>query len=263
MTENSVWTKSQKTKLQIAEHIRPGFDIGFDKQIPQGVKDELRRFVQWVESNYRIPITLWVDFKYKHHLFSRERKKAGFLFYWADFPSSPVFDDEEAIPHIVLPVRTERSTFEELLASFIEAIDYYFAWICNEISDGHTPNYDEVEEILQAYLRHRYADRTFSFGTLSSILEEVPDRYCIEIEFRLKDHPKYCSCWMGNTVDEGKASFWYGLVPDGSEAYDYTDLASFSSAPVFDGKTLEEVWDQIELISIDSCDPIERVWMLL
>ena len=167
------------------------------------------------------------------------------------------------IPHIVLPVRTERSTFEELLASFIEAIDYYFAWICNEISDGYTPNYDEVEEILQAYLRHRYADRTFSFGTLSSILEKVPDRYCIEIEFRLKDHPKYCSCWMGNTVDEGKASFWYGLVPDGSEAHDYPDLASFSSAPVFDGKTLEEVWEQIELISIDSCDPIERMWMLL
>jgi len=152
MTESSVWKKAQTLELQIAENILSGFSIGFDKRVTKEVETELRSFVTWMELNYHIPITLWVDFEYKHYLMSRKNKRVGYLFYWADFASYPVFDSAEDIPQIRLPVRTENSTMDEILTSFIEAITDYYAWLCNEIYDGYIPNEDDVEEILQAYL---------------------------------------------------------------------------------------------------------------
>ncbi len=153
MTE-SVWKRAQNTELRVSENILPGFDIGFDKRISKEVEDELRTFVKWVENNYRIPITLWVDFEYNHYLVSRKGKRVGYLFYWSDFSSYPFFDNKDDIPQIRLPVRTERSTVEEILSSFIEAITDYYAWICNEIEE-YTADKNETEEILQKYLNFR------------------------------------------------------------------------------------------------------------
>ena len=151
MTENSVWIKAQSLELKVSENILSEFDIGFDKRISKEVEQELRSFITWIENNYRIPITLWIDFEYKHYLISRSGKRVGYLFYWADFSSYPVFDRENDIPQIRLPVRTEHSTIKEILTSLIEAITDYYAWLCNEIYEGYMPNKDDVEEILQAY----------------------------------------------------------------------------------------------------------------
>ena len=120
MNKNSVWIKSQTVKLKVSENILPEFNIGFDKRIPKDIEEELRSFVSWIEANYRIPITLWVDFEYNHYLISRKNKRVGYLFYWSDFSSYPVFDNKEDIPQIRLPVRTEHSTIEEILYSFID-----------------------------------------------------------------------------------------------------------------------------------------------
>ena len=155
MLENNVWVRAQSIELKISEDVFSGFDIGFEKDISKDVEAELRDFVDWMESNYRIPITLWVDFEYNHYLISRSGKRVGYLFYWVDFSSYPVFDNEDGIPQIRLPVRTEHSTIEEILTSFIEAITDYYAWLCNEMYKGYKPNEDDVEEILQAYLSSR------------------------------------------------------------------------------------------------------------
>lgn len=155
MTKNSIWEKAQTLKLQVSENILPGFDIGFDKRIPKEIEKELRSFVSWVESNYCIPITLYVDFEYNHYLVNRDGKRVGYQFYWSDFSSYPMFDNEDDIPQICLPVRTEHSTIEEILTSFIEAITDYYAWLCNEISNEYETNENAVEEILQLYLKTR------------------------------------------------------------------------------------------------------------
>ena len=60
--KTSVWVRAQTIQLSIAEEITPGFNIGFDKKIPETTQSELRAFVEWIENNYRIPITFWVDF---------------------------------------------------------------------------------------------------------------------------------------------------------------------------------------------------------
>lgn len=155
MKESSVWKRAQTLELQVAENILPEFSIGFDKRIPKETEIELRAFIAWMESNYRIPITLWVDFEYKHYLISRKGKRVGYLFYWTDFSSYPVFDNKENIPSICLPVRTEHSSIEEILTSFIEAITDYYAWLCNEIHEGYGQNVNEAEEILETYLHWR------------------------------------------------------------------------------------------------------------
>lgn len=148
----SLWEKAKEVQIQTSEDIVGNFSIGFDSRIPEETKDALMRFVYWVEDHYSLPVTLWVDFKYNHYLIRRDKKRAGYLFYWAEFKNFPVFDNEADIPVIELPVRTEHYRIEEILRSFIEAISHYFAWLTNQLDESFQPDEDEVEKILQAYL---------------------------------------------------------------------------------------------------------------
>ena len=120
--KTSVWVRAQTIQLSIAEEIIPGFNIEFDKKIPETTQSELRAFVEWIENNYRIPITFWVDFDYKHYLIRSDGKHVGYLFYWSEFDSYPVFNNPANIPELCLAVRKEYWTIEEVLTSFIEAI---------------------------------------------------------------------------------------------------------------------------------------------
>ena len=155
MNPNNVWCRAKRCAIQTGKDIVGGFDIGFDERISQETKEELQRFVAWVEKNFSIPITLWVDFEYRHYLKRRDGKHVGFLYYWADFTNYPVFCNKADIPVIRLPVRMEHYTMEEILHSFVEAVTEYFMWLCNEL-DEHSELYeDDAEEICQAYLENR------------------------------------------------------------------------------------------------------------
>jgi len=84
----------------------------------------------------------------------------------------------------------------------------------------------------------------------------VENNACIEIEFCIDNTPIYNSCWMGKTIsrETNQAVFWYGLVPDGSQAYDFDSLQGFMCASIFHDNSLKEIWDSISLIAIDGCD---------
>ena len=62
----------------------------------------------------------------------------------------------------------------------------------------------------------------------------------------------------GDAADPEKAVYWFGLAADGSAAYDFDTFAAFAGAPVFNGKSLEEIWDRVVLHSVDGCDPDEH-----
>ena len=148
-----LWEQAKEIKIQTGEEIVGNFSLGFDKRIPEETKDALIDFVYWVEDHYPVPVTLWVDFKYNHYLVTRGKKRVGYKFYWVDFETYPVFEKEEDIPVIELPVRTENWTIEEILASFIEAITCYYAWLNNQMVEGFQADPEQVEEILQKYLQ--------------------------------------------------------------------------------------------------------------
>ncbi len=102
-----------------------------------------------------------------------------------------------------------------------------------------------------------------SFEDITKLFSfDLEGKWCIEIEFSVKGDPKYQSCWMGKMPDKTnkeKELYWYGLVPDGSKAYDYDNFQDFSSAPVFDGKALKTIWKEVEILSIDGCEPEEHI----
>lgn len=106
-----------------------------------------------------------------------------------------------------------------------------------------------------------------SFRDITELFScDLEGKWCIEIEFLVKGYPKYQSCWMGKTpnmVDMKKEIYWYGLVPDCSESYEYDNFQDFSSAPVFNGNSLEKIWGQVEILSIDGCDPNDRIKVYL
>ena len=153
MRENHLWNRAKEVLIRTSPDIVGNFDIGFDSRIPEKTKDELMKFVYWVEDHFYLPVTLWVDFKYNHYLIDRNGKRVGYRFYWSDFLSYPAFDNPDDIPVIELPVRMDYWTMEEILVSFIEAISEYFAWLTNTITKVTQPDESEVEEVLQAYLQ--------------------------------------------------------------------------------------------------------------
>ena len=155
MRKDHLWNRAKTAQIRTSPEITGNFDIGFDDKIPEETKDVLMQFVYWVEDDFSLPVTLWVDFKYNHYLIDRKGKRVGYRFYWADFTTYPIFSDPDDIPVIELPVRMEHCTAKEILTSFIEAISLYFLWLMDEITDDPQPDMGEVEEVLNAYLSDR------------------------------------------------------------------------------------------------------------
>ena len=102
-------------------------------------------------------------------------------------------------------------------------------------------------------IQYEQIEKLFSFKTKK--------KFCVEIQFMLQNNQKYDYCWMGKMWDrdEQKDVFWYGLTPDGKNAFDYPSFEEMANAPVFDGLSLKDVWDQVVIEEIDGCDPQERL----
>ena len=147
----NLWENAKNLPIQVGGEITGGFDVGFDDEIPEETKDALMRFVYWVEDNFVLPVTLWVDFKYNHYLMTRDKRQVGYRFYWADFSTWPVFENPDDIPVIELPVRTEKWSIKSVLGSFVQAISMYYIWLSNHNPRTEHPEDALVEEILQRY----------------------------------------------------------------------------------------------------------------
>ena len=145
--------RAKSAHIETSCDMEGNFNVGYDPKIPEDIRKELDKFVSWVEKNFYLPVTLWVDYEYRHYLVRRDGKRVGFLFYWSEFTHYPVFDNIKDIPQIRLPVRTEHWTTSEILTSYIEAITLYFAWILNIIGDNYETDENEVSEVLEEYLR--------------------------------------------------------------------------------------------------------------
>ena len=106
-----------------------------------------------------------------------------------------------------------------------------------------------------------------SFDDITKLFaRDLNNKFCIEIDFCVAGLSDYQDCWMGkmpDRFDKRKEIYWFGLAPDGSKAYDYDNYSDFVNALVFDGKSLKQVWDRVELFSIDGCDPETRIRDLL
>jgi len=97
-----------------------------------------------------------------------------------------------------------------------------------------------------------------TFDKLSHMFAvETKKEYCLEIGFSVLGSEKFSSCWMGKQFDEEKQQdiYWYGLTEDGENAYEYISFEEMSDACVFDGRNLKEIWNKVELWSVDGAEP--------
>ena len=88
---------------------------------------------------------------------------------------------------------------------------------------------------------------------------------CIEMNFCIDNDTKYDDCWLGKMPDKkniGKELYWYGLVADGSQAYEYNKLEDFLNAKVFNGKSLYDVIEKITWFSLDGSS-IEEIFSFI
>ena len=94
---------------------------------------------------------------------------------------------------------------------------------------------------------------------------DTKENLCIEIFFKVKESNKFNSCWMGKMPNKATKEdlFWFGLTPDGKNAYQYPTFEEFCFAEIFDGKSLVAIWDNIIIIDINGCDPDEMIEMYL
>ena len=152
MKAENIWERAKALNIRVSGDITDGFSLGFDERIPKQTRDALISFAYWVEDNFFMPITLWVDFKYNHYLLDSERKRTGYRFYWAEFKECPCFDEPDDIPVIELAVNC---SVEKILPAFIEAITCYFIWLAGESCKEFTPDPDLTESILQKYLQEK------------------------------------------------------------------------------------------------------------
>ena len=146
---NDLWNSAKDLPICTGSEITGGFDVGFDSKIPEETRDELMEVVYWIEDNFAMPITLWVDFKYRKYLINQAGKRSGYRFWWAEFKDYPNFDDPDDIPVIELAVN--RPT-EEILPAFAEAVTLYYAWMNRK---EITPDKPQAKTVLQQYLQDR------------------------------------------------------------------------------------------------------------
>ncbi|NLD48268.1 MAG: hypothetical protein GX660_13925 [Clostridiaceae bacterium] len=64
-------------------------------------------------------------------------------------------------------------------------------------------------------------------------------------------------------IETNKVIYWFGLTKDGKQAYDYDSFNEIINAKVFGGKSLEEIWHLVSLISIDASDVQENLHFYL
>ena len=147
----NLWETASALPIQTGKEITGGFTVGFDREVPEETKDILMRFAYWAEDRYGLPVTLWIDFKYRHYLLGPDGKRAAYRFYWAEFASFPVFDNYDDIPVIELAVRTGKRTTDGILGAFVEAISCYYAWLSRADMRTYKPDKALTQAILQAY----------------------------------------------------------------------------------------------------------------
>ena len=97
------------------------------------------------------------------------------------------------------------------------------------------------------------------------LFDVVKRNACIEIEFCIEGSDEYTSCWLGKTIDRNTSRevYWFGLTPDGLQAYDFETLEIFLNAEVFEGQSLGEKWELVNVYSIDGCNVKERLLFYL
>ena len=105
------------------------------------------------------------------------------------------------------------------------------------------------------------------FGYFEKVMKsKVSDKYSVEIQFEVESSEIYNLSWMGKSIERetNREVFWFGLVEDGSQAYDYETFDEFVNSQVFYGeKSLKDLWDLILIFSLNGANESDIINVFL
>ncbi len=87
----------------------------------------------------------------------------------------------------------------------------------------------------------------------------IKGQYMYENNFYIDGIDKYDDCWIGFN-DQFEEPYWFGITPDGNNAYEYNTADEILNAKVFDGKSMYELWDKVYFYSLNGVDALEWIW---
>ena len=100
-----------------------------------------------------------------------------------------------------------------------------------------------------------YMDK-ITFFEFEAIMSQdiISDNTSIEAEFRIDGLSIYDEACLGkkNHNDTNTILYWFGLVPDGSQAYTFNSFEEFINANVLSGRSLKELWDSVSFLYINT-----------
>ena len=147
----NLWALVKNRDWPVVPGVRREIDFGFDREIGEEYRERFRDFIAWAEAHFVFPVTLWIDFRYRHYLVSREHRRMGYIIYFKPDARPEMLTDEDDMPVADVPVRREHWLFDEILYSLIECITEYYLWLLDRQAESVNDHADDVLEILNLY----------------------------------------------------------------------------------------------------------------
>lgn len=147
----NLWALVKNRDWPVVPGVRREIDFGFDREIGEEYRERFRDFIAWAEAHFVFPVTLWIDFRYRHYLVNREHRRMGYIIYFKPDVRPEELSDEDDMPVADIPVRREHWLFDEILYSLIECITEYYLWLLDRQAESVNDHADDVLEILSLY----------------------------------------------------------------------------------------------------------------
>ena len=147
----NLWALVKNRDWPVVPGVRREIDFGFDREIGEEYRERFRDFIAWAEAHFVFPVTLWIDFRYRHYLVNREHRRMGYIIYFKPDVRPEMLTDEDDMPVADVPVRREHWLFDEILYSLIECITEYYLWLLDRQTESVNDHADDVLEILNLY----------------------------------------------------------------------------------------------------------------
>ena len=147
----NLWALVKNRDWPVVPGVRREIDFGFDREIGEEYRERFRDFIAWAEAHFVFPVTLWIDFRYRHYLVNREHRCMGYIIYFKPDVRPEMLTDEDDMPVADVPVRREHWLFDEILYSLIECITEYYLWLLDRQAESVNDHADDVLEILSLY----------------------------------------------------------------------------------------------------------------
>ena len=147
----NLWALVKNRDWPVVPGVRREIDFGFDREIGEEYRERFRDFIAWAEAHFVFPVTLWIDFRYRHYLVNREHRRMGYIIYFKPDVRPEELSDEDDMPVADIPVRREHWLFDEILYSLIECITEYYLWLLDRQAESVNDHADDMLEILSLY----------------------------------------------------------------------------------------------------------------